>query len=283
MSFRVVAASGGIRRGCVRASVAGACVHPETTPRPGRGAARPEVVSGVALDGRSWGTVVLAGLVSGGIESDSPQSLDVKAAPVPPNRCRLFCFPGSDSSDGGSSGFAVCPDPRRDAGRVDRPVHARACVLHVVAEWVLCTVQLWEAGVVGNPERVGVASSTGVRLSVSGDKPARWSGVPDAVHRSGDRLGWRLICSLPSASCPCTVLRFFPVRRRPLRRRRRCPPRRHRTSRRHPRRHRLRSRPRRGHMLRRPRSCPEQRLPLVAGRPWSSSSRSSPPWWPMPP
>lgn len=47
----------------------------------------------------------------------------------------------------------------------------------------------WEAGVVGHPQRVGVASSTGVRLSVSGDKPARWSGTPTlstAVERIED-------------------------------------------------------------------------------------------------
>jgi secretion/DNA translocation related ATPase len=81
---------------------------------------------------RSWGTVVSAGLVPGGAGSDSPQSAGVLAAPVPPNRCRLFFSSWSSrvrtpgyyrrqaarSAQGRGSGGQTCPPDGGQLGLV---------------------------------------------------------------------------------------------------------------------------------------------------------------------
>lgn len=98
-------------------------------------------------------------------------------------------------------------------------------------------------------------------------------GHSSVVHRCGDRPVSAVGRSLPSAACPCTVLLRFPVRR-PRRPPRPRPP----LLRLRPR-PRLRRSLRRGGRPRRPRpSSPGSRRRLVAGPPSWSSSRNSPRW-----
>lgn len=87
---------------------------------------RPGSATRIARVGPSWGTVVLAGLVSGGIGSDSPQSSGVLAAPVPPNRCRLFFFPDALRAIRCPSWPIGSGRSARWCGTVDRPVHVDA-------------------------------------------------------------------------------------------------------------------------------------------------------------
>ena len=280
MSFRVVAASGGIGRGCMRASVVDASVHPRRV----RASIRrrclrasgdyPSAGSGRGTPGRR-----VRGCPRGPIVGYSSsrwtrfrrhrigfppiprcQGGTCSPQPVPP-----LLFPGVRLERWWLVGLRRVP--RSAQGRRSRGQTGPCSCMHSACSCVAGATRspAGGSGGGGSPRarrcRI-IDRGTAFRF---GGQTGPLVGHSDVVHRSGDRLGRGLTCSLPSAPCPCTVLHCFP------------------TPRRLPRRHRLRSRHRRGRMLRPRRSCQERRLRLVAGRPWSSSSRNWPPWWLMPP
>ncbi len=287
MSFRVVAASGGIRRGCVRASGAVACVHPSPVPACIRrrclraSGDYPSAGSGRGTPGRR-----VRGCPRGSIVGYSSsrwtrfrrhrigfppiprcQGGTCSPQPVPP-----LLFPGVRLERRLLVGLRRVP--RSAQGRRSRGQTGPCSCMHSACS---CVAGATHSAAVGS----GGGGSPRVRRCRIIDRGTAFRfggqtgplvGHPDVVHRSGDRLSGAVARSLPSAACPCTVLLYFPARRR------RCPPRRRLTPRRLLRRHRLCPRHRRGRSLRPPPSCPEPRSRLVAGPPWSSSSRNSQPW-----